>query len=535
MDGGNSYPAESGRSGDSTMKHFSHVRSVLSPSTERSRNTHVTSFGVPAELTARRAFLQAGAGLGSLTMASLLEASDSPAPPGLADHGLADQGAVADRMAVHGTHFLPRAKRIICLMMHGGPSQLDLFDHKPGLRKYHGQELPTSVRGQQRLTGMTSGQKSFAVTASSSGFSRRGKSGAWVSENLPQTAGIVDDLCFIHSMHTEAINHDPAITLLQTGHQLSGRPSLGAWLSYGLGSENKNLPAFMVLLSRGSAARPDDPLYARIWGSGFLPSDYQGVALRAGQDPVLYLSSPPGIDPVTRRDQLDTIKALNQRQLTASGDPETEARIRQYEMAFRMQTSVPELVDLDSESETTFQVYGPQSREPGTFARHCLLARRMAEQGVRCIQLYHRGWDQHYNLPGDIRLQCRDIDQPVAALIRDLKQRGLLEDTLVVWGGEFGRTTYSQGQLEANNYGRDHHGRCFTMWVAGGGVRAGTVYGQTDDFCYNIAHNPVHIHDLNATLLHLLGIDHTRLTHRYQGRDFRLTDVHGKVVDAVLA
>ena len=462
----------------------------------------------------RRHFLNhSGLSLGSVALASLLEAARG-----------------GDRVA----HFPAQAKRIIYLFMHGGPSQLDLFDYKPGLRQRHGEELPDSVRDNQRLTGMTSGQKSFPVTASLFSFAQHGESGAWISSLLPETAKIVDNLCIVHSMHTEAINHDPAVTLLQTGHQQPGRPSFGAWASYGLGSENSNLPAFVVLLSRGSAARPADPLYARLWGSGFLPSNHQGVAFRTGGDPVLYLSNAPGIDVATRRDQLDVLAAMNSKQAATQRDPEIDTRISQYEMAFRMQSSVPDLIDLHDESESTFEAYGAEAREPGTFARHCLLARRMAERGVRFIQLYHRGWDQHYNLPSDLRLQCRDVDRPASALIRDLKQRGLLDETLVVWGGEFGRTTYSQGTPEPTNYGRDHHGRCFTMWLAGGGIRPGIVYGQTDDFCYNIVRDPVHVHDLNATLLHQLGLDHTRLTYRSQGRDFRLTDVHGQVVDAIV-
>jgi hypothetical protein len=431
--------------------------------------------------------------------------------------------------------FAPKAKRVIYLFMHGGPSQMDLFDYKPGLQALHGQELPPSVRGNQRLTGMTSGQKSLPVTASLFKFSRHGQSGAWVSELMPHTAKVADDLCFIRSMHTEAINHDPAVTYLQTGHQQPGRPSFGAWASYGLGCESHSLPAFVVLLSRGSAARPADPLYARLWGSGFLPSNHQGVAFRSSGDPVLYLSNPPGISAGARREQLDALAALNRRQMEVQFDPEIETRIAQYEMAFRMQSSVPELTDLSGETEVTIDAYGPQARQPGSFAANCLLARRLAERGVRFIQLYHRGWDQHYNLPSDLRLQCGDVDQPAAALIRDLKQRGLLDDTLVVWGGEFGRTIYSQGKLEAANYGRDHHGRCFTMWLAGGGIRRGMVYGETDDFSYNVARDPVHVHDLNATLLHLLGFDHEKLTYRFQGRDYRLTDVHGHVVKGLLA
>lgn len=463
----------------------------------------------------RRQFLsQSGISLGSLALSSLLQGAE-------------------DRQL---SHALPiKAKRIIYLFMHGGPSQLDLFDHKSDLHKYHGEELPPSIRGDQRLTGMTSGQASFPVTSSLFSFSRHGQSGAWVSELLPETAKIVDDLCIIPSMHTEAINHDPAVTLLQTGHQQPGRPSFGAWASYGLGTENSNLPAFVVLLSKGSAARPADPLYARLWGSGFLPSNHQGVAFRSGSDPVLYLSNSPGIDLATRRDQLDVLTALNAQRASEIRDPEIETRITQYEMAFRMQSSVPDLVEMRDESAATFDAYGPESQQPGTFARHCLLARRMAERGVRFIQLYHRGWDQHYNLPSDLRLQARDVDRPAAALIRDLKQRGMLDETLVIWGGEFGRTTYSQGKLEPNNYGRDHHGRCFTMWLAGGGIKPGIVHGQTDDFCYNIVQNPVHVHDLNATLLHQMGVDHTKLIYRFQGRDYRLTDVHGDVVRNILS
>jgi uncharacterized protein (DUF1501 family) len=447
---------------------------------------------------------------------------------GLSLGGIALAALTGDAKAL--THFAPKAKRVIYLFMHGGPSQLDLFDHKPGLKKLHGQEIPASVLGDQRLTGMTDKQKSKPVTASLFNFARHGQSGAWVSELLPHTAKIVDELCIIRSMHTEAINHDPAVTYLQTGHQQPGRPSFGAWLSYGLGCESSDLPAFVVMVSRGSAARPADPLYARLWGSGFLPSNHQGVALRSSGDPVLYLSNPVGVDRATRRDELDVIAALNKKQLALHRDPEIATRIGQYEMAFRMQSSVPELTDLSGESGATLDAYGPQARQPGSFAANCLLARLMAERGVRFIQLYHRGWDQHYNLPSDLRLQCGDVDQPAAALIRDLKQRGLLDETLVIWGGEFGRTTYSQGKLEPTNHGRDHHGRCFTMWLAGGGIRPGIQFGETDEFCFNIARDPVHVHDLNATLLHQLGLDHERLTYRFQGRDYRLTDVHGKVV-----
>ena len=472
--------------------------------------------------TRRQFFSRSARGIGGVALASLLDRSlFAASSPGMLGQ----------------PHFPPKAKRVIYLFMHGGPSQVDLFDHKPGLRALHGQELPASVRGTQRLTGMTSGQKSLPITASAFAFQRYGQCGAWMSELLPHTAGVVDDLCFIRSMHTEAINHDPAVTLLQTGHQQPGRPSLGSWTSYGLGSDNENLPAFVVLISRGSAARPADPLYARLWGSGFLPSSHQGVAFRSNGDPVLYLSNPPGLDASARREQLDAIDALNRHELERQIDPEIETRIAQYEMAYRMQTSVPSLTSLHDETEATFAAYGPQARVPGTFAANCLLARRMAERGVRFIQLYHRGWDQHYNLPSDLRLQSQDVDQPCAALIRDLKQRGLLDDTLVIWGGEFGRTTYSQGKLEATNYGRDHHGRCFTMWMAGGGIRGGTLYGETDDFCYNVVRDPVHVHDLNATILNQLGIDHTRLTFKFQGSLTLpgLTDVYGEVVKPILA
>ena len=428
-----------------------------------------------------------------------------------------------------------RAKRVIYLFMHGGPSQMDLFDQKSHLSKLQGTEMPASIRMNQRLTGMTARQKSFPVASSVFKFRRHGQSGASLSELLPHLGEVADDVCLIKSMHTEAINHDPAVTFLQTGHQLPGRPSLGAWASYGLGSENENLPAFVVLLSRGSAARPDDPLHTRLWGSAFLPSNHQGVSFRSSGDPALYLSNPPGIDAATRRRMLDGLAQLNRKQFEVAGDPEINTRIAQFELANRMQTSIPELTNLSEETKETFNMYGVDARRPGTFAANCLQARRMAERGVRFIQLYHRGWDQHYNLPSDLRLQCRDVDQPSAALIKDLKQRGLLEDTLIVWGGEFGRTIYSQGKLETNNYGRDHHGRCFTMWLAGGGIKPGITFGETDNFSYNVASNPVHVHDLNATILHCLGVDHKKLTFKFKGRQYRLTDVHGNVVHDVLA
>ena len=377
--------------------------------------------------------------------------------------------------------------------------------------------------------------ESFPIAPTAYKFARRGESGAWVSELLPHTAAVADELCFVKSLHTEAINHDPAVTFFQTGAQLAGRPSMGAWISYGLGSENADLPAFVSFVSIGSGNPNDQPLYDRLWGSGFLPTKYQGVKFRSVGDPVLYLSNPAGLDAATRRRMLDDLAQLNQHRLAESGDPEIATRIAQYELAFRMQSSVPELTDVSHEPEHVFEMYGPDARQPGTYAANCLLARRMIERGVRFVQLFHRGWDQHANLPKQITGQCRDTDQPSAALIRDLKQRGLLDDTLVVWGGEFGRTVYCQGTLTADNYGRDHHPRCFTMWLAGGGVRPGMTFGETDDFSYNITANPVHVYDLHATMLHLLGIDHTRLTYRFQGRDFRLTDVFGHVVRDILA
>jgi hypothetical protein len=433
-----------------------------------------------------------------------------------------------------GTHFAPRAKRVVYLFQSGGPSHLELFDPKPKLRDLHGTELPDSIRRGQRLTGMTSGQKSFPVIAPKFGFRRCGKSGTWLSELLPHTARVMDDICMIRSMHTEAINHDPAITLIQTGSQQPGRPSMGAWVSYGLGSEADDLPAFTVLISHGSGRDANQGLLERLWGAGFLPSSHQGVKLRSSGDSVLYLTNPPGIDRNFRRKMLDGLARLNQQQLALSGDPEIAARIAQYEMAFRMQQSVPDLTDLSAESASTFELYGEESKKPGTFAANCLLTRRMLERGVRFVQLYHRGWDQHGALVSNIPKQCRDIDQPQAALITDLKQRGMLDDTLIIWGGEFGRTVYGQGGLK-EDYGRDHHGRCYSMWLAGGGFRGGHVHGETDDYGYNIVRDPVHIHDLNATVLHCLGLDHRRLTFRQQGRDYRLTDVHGKVIQSLLS
>jgi Protein of unknown function (DUF1501) len=446
--------------------------------------------------------------------------------------GLLQEDLRADGALPGLPHFAPKAKRVIYLFQSGAPSQMDLFDHKPKLKDLRATELPESIRQGQRLTGMTATQTSFPVAPSLFQFAQHGKSGAWVSELMPHTAKIVDELCFIKSMNTDAINHDPAITFFQTGFQLAGRPSIGAWLSYGLGSENKDLPAFVVMVSTGIS---DQPLYDRLWGSGFLPTRYQGVKLRSGADPVLYLSNPEGIDDGARRRFVEDLGKVNQISLEEFGDPEIATRIAQYEMAYRMQSSVPDLTDLSKEPDRVFELYGPDARKPGTFAANCLLARRLAERGVRFIQLYHRGWDQHVKLPKNIALQCHDTDQPSAALVLDLKERGLLDDTLVVWGGEFGRTVYSQGKLTADDYGRDHHPRCFTIWMAGGGVKPGITYGETDDYCYNIAQDPVHVHDLHATILHCLGIDHTKLTFKFQGRHFRLTDVHGNVVTKVLA
>jgi hypothetical protein len=411
---------------------------------------------------------------------------------------------------------------------------MELFDYKPRLNEFQGQELPESIRNGQRLTGMSATQSTFPVVPSRFSFAQRGRSGAWVSELMPHTARIADELTFIKSMNTEAINHDPAVTFLQTGSQIAGRPSIGAWLSYGLGSESKDLPAFVVMISPGSGGS-GQPLYDRLWGSGFLPTKFQGVKFRSVGDPVLYLSNPQGFSPDDRRSYLDALGQLNHMKLAEAGDPEIATRISQYEMAFRMQSSVPELTDLSKEPEHTFEMYGTDARKPGTFAANCLLARRLAERGVRFIQLFHRDWDQHGKLPVDLPKRCKETDQPAAALVMDLKQRGMLDDTLVVWGGEFGRTVYCQGRLTKEEYGRDHHPRCFTVWMAGGGVKPGITHGATDDYGYNITHDPVHVHDLQATILKTLGVDHTKLTYQYQGRHFRLTDVHGNVVKPILA
>jgi hypothetical protein len=483
-------------------------------------------FDNPLTLTRRHFFGRTATGIGLVALASLLheEYAAAAGAPGEAQGGLPGL-----------PHFAAKAKRVIYLFQSGAPSQLDLFDPKPNLRERRGAELPDSVRMGQRLTGMTATQASFPVAPSRFQFAQHGRSGAWISELLPHTATVADELCFVKSIYTEAINHDPAITFFQTGAQLAGRPSIGAWLSYGLGSESRELPAFVVMVSQGSGNPADQPLYDRLWGSGFLPSKYQGIKFRSIGDPVLYLSNPDGLSAAARRRMLDDLARLNQLKLEEVGDPEITTRMTQYEMAYRMQTSVPELTDLSKEPAHILDLYGPDARTPGTFAANCLLARRLAERGVRFIQLFHRGWDQHTNLPRQIAGQCRDTDQASAALIKDLKQRGMLEDTLVVWGGEFGRTVYCQGKLTATDYGRDHHPRCFTIWLAGGGIKPGHSHGETDDYGYNIQRDPVHVHDLHATILHCLGLDHTRLTFKFQGRYHRLTDVHGHVVKDLLA
>jgi len=466
-------------------------------------------------LTRRHFFERASTGLGLAALATLLSKDAAASTP----LGL--------------PHFPPKAKRVIYLFQHGAPSQLDLFDYKPTLERMRGENLPASVRMGQRLTGMTAYQASFPTAPSAFRFAQYGQSGMWFSELLPHTAKMADKICMIRSMQTEAINHDPAVTFFQTGFQIAGRPSIGAWISYGLGSENESLPAFVVMVSQGSAPGTQ-ALADRQWGSGFLPTTYQGVKFRSGTDPVLYLSNPAGYPAVARRRFLDDLSTLNQIQSREYQDPEISTRVAQYELAYKMQTSVPELADFSREPESTFELYGPDSRKPGSFAANCILARRLAERGVRFIQLFHRGWDQHSNLPKEIPTQCLQTDRPSAALIQDLESRGMLEETLVVWGGEFGRTVYSQGTLTADNYGRDHHPRCFTVWMAGGGIKPGIVYGETDDFSYNVTKNPVDVHDLHATILNRLGVDHTKLTYKFQGRHFRLTDVHGNAVREIL-
>ena len=464
-------------------------------------------------MTRRHLFQRGGLGLGSAALAAL---SRSGGDPAATDQGLPGV-----------PHFAPKAKRAIWLFMAGAPSQLDTFDYKPKLHELFDTDLPGSVRRGQRLTTMTSRQKRFPIAPSKYRFTRtdNGSDGAWVSELLPYTASMTKDLAIVKSVYTDAINHDPAITYITTGRELPGRPSLGSWLSYGLGSENRDLPGFVVMTPRWSGRRDAQALYNRLWGAGMLPSRHAGVALRPEGDPVLFLQNPAGVDAASRRRMLDALGRINGRLHDQVGDPEIQTRIAQYELAYRMQSSVPELNDLGSEPDSTFAMYGDEARQPGTFAASCLLARRMVERGVRFVQIFHRGWDQHGNLTGDLPRQCRDVDQASWALVQDLKQRGMLEDTLVVWGGEFGRTVYCQGRLTRENYGRDHHPRCFSMWMAGGGIRGGQVYGETDDFSYNVVDRPVHVRDLNATILHCLGIDHERLTVAHQGLDVRLTGV----------
>ncbi|MBG89361.1 MAG: sulfatase [Verrucomicrobiales bacterium] len=474
---------------------------------------HESSFG----LSRRQLLNRFGMGLGGIALSDLLARS---------------AGASSDSGSLRAPHFPGKAKRVIYLFMSGGPSQMDLYDYKPVLNKRHGEELPPSIRGNQRLTAMSGNQASLPMAGSPFKFEQHGQSGAWLCDRLPHLSAIADDLCFVKSMYTEAINHGPGVTFMQTGSPFPGRPSIGAWLHYGLGAANEDLPAFVVLKTAGKGGQP---LGARMWGNGFLPSRFQGVRFRSGKDPVLYLNNPAGIDAAGRRKMLDRLNELHQIQLAATGDPEIETRIAQYEMSYRMQASVPEVMDMKGESSEIMQSYGLDIEKPGSFAANCLLARRLAERGVRFIQLYHPGWDQHGGLPGRIGSQCKEVDRPAAALVKDLKRRGLLDDTLVIWGGEFGRTSYCQGKLTEKSFGRDHHPRCFSYWMAGGGIKPGVSYGKTDDFCYNIAENGVHIHDFHATLLHLLGIDHERLTYRFQGRRFRLTDVHGHVVKPIVA
>lgn len=455
--------------------------------------------------------------LGSLLMPDLFKGTgnmDADMIPGLRD-------------------FAPKAKRVIYLFQNGAPSQIETFDYKPKLKDLFGQELPDSVRGGQRLTGMTANQSSFPLVGSFADFKQYGQSGAWISDLMPYTAKIADDLCIVRSMHTEAINHDPALTFFQTGAQQGNRPSMGAWLSYGLGSENQNLPAFTVLLSRGIGN--GQGVYSKLWTNGFLDSVHQGVQFSSGEDPVLYLKDPKGMSREERRVMLDNISDLNHLSYQKFGDPEINAKIQQYEMAYRMQTTVPEIMDLNKEPDSIIKLYGPDCLVPGTYAANCLLARKLSESGVRFVQLYHQGWDQHGNLPYEITHQAKDTDQASAALVTDLKQRGLLDETLVIWGGEFGRTNYSQGKLDPADYGRDHHPRCFSIWMAGGGVKPGLVYGETDELGYNVAKDPVHIHDFQATVLHLMGLDHEKLIYKHLGRRFRLTDVSGHVVKGLIA
>ena len=488
-------------------------------------NQHICTGPLPAAGLSRRAFLNKfGMGLGGIALAGMFKGT--PSLMGATASGL-------DHGIYNGQFDFPhKAKRVIYLFMAGGPSQFETFDYKPVLVKRNGEQLPDSVRQGQRLTGMSGNQSSFPLAGSKFGFKQYGANGTWISDLLPHTAKVANELCVVRSLYTEAINHDPAITFFQTGSQIPGRPSMGSWVHYGLGSDNENLPAFVVLITPGKV---DQPLYSRLWGSGFLPAQHQGVQFRSGKDPVLYLSNPDGVTPQGRRMLLDRLGELHQHAAAQLGDTDIDARIAQYEMSYRMQTSVPEVMDLFSEKPETYELYGPDSKKPGSFASNCMLARKLAEKGVKFIQLYHQGWDQHGDLPNGISTQCRETDQASAALITDLKQRGMLDDTLVVWGGEFGRTSYTQGKFSPDNYGRDHHPRCFSVWMAGGGVKPGITYGETDDFGYNIARNGVHVHDLHATMLRLLGVDHEKLNYLFQGRRFRLTDVAGKVVTDILA
>ncbi len=468
----------------------------------------------------RRVFLRGAASfLGTTALGSLMGRAAEAAPG----------------TGLSGLHHAARAKRVIYLHQSGAPSHIDLFDHKPAMAQHHGKELPGSIRMGQRITGMTSGQSAFPVAAAQWKFAPHGRSGMQLSELLPHTGKIADQICLIRTLHTDAINHDPAITFIQTGSQQPGRPCFGAWMSYGLGSTNDNLPSFVVLISQGSGNRTDQPLFSRLWGAGFLPGSYQGVKFRSQGDPVLYLENPAGLSRDARREQLDTLGELNGLTSGTLADPETATRIHQYEMAYRMQASVPDLTDLSKEPQHVLDLYGPEVKTPGSYAYNCLLARRMSERGVRFVQLYHRGWDQHGDLKNHLPKQCRDVDQPSAALVEDLRQRGLLEDTLVIFAGEFGRTAYVQGNISNPGFGRDHHGRCFSAWVAGGGFKGGYSHGETDEFCYNIVRDPVHVHDLHATLLHAMGVDHKRLTFRHEGRDYRLTDIAGNVVQPLLA
>ncbi len=471
------------------------------------------------QMNRRRFLSRLSLGIGSAALGSLLI-------PDLFS-GKANEEAILEQLP----HFAPKAKRIIYLFQNGAPSQLELFDYKPMLREKFGQDLPESIRMGQRLTGMTAEQTKFPLAGSLFNFAQYGESKAWISELLPYTAGIADELCIIKSMYTEAINHDPALTFFQTGAQVGNRPSMGSWLSYGLGSENKNLPAFCVLLSKGKGN--GQGVYSKLWTNGFLDSVHQGVQFSSGENPVLYLNDYASVTRADRRNMLDQLEALNEQGLKEFGDPEINAKIQQYEMAYRMQTAVPEVTDISNEPESIIKLYGPECLVPGTYAANCLLARKLSENGVRFVQLYHQGWDGHGNLPAEIKGQCADTDQPSAALIKDLKQRGMLDETLVIWGGEFGRTNYCQGPLTKDNYGRDHHPRCFTIWMAGGGIKPG-VYGETDDFGYNITSNPVHVHDFHATVLHLMGMDHEQLTFKHLGRRYRLTDVAGKIVNDII-